>query len=94
MLSLELPPDPAIRNDLIRVVRKVTHAGVIFHLPRTADGRHCDYVPALVHAIMNAPDMPLALDDPGDKMLEDAIRKVDEKLSEDYWEGALLRVAG
>lgn len=49
--ELELPPDQTMRADLAAVRRRVTAAGVTIELPRTSDGRHCDYAPALAQAI-------------------------------------------
>jgi len=49
--DVELPPDPQVRADLLGVRRRLTAGGVAIHLPKTADGRHCDYAPALVLAV-------------------------------------------
>lgn len=46
--QIELPCVAGLREDLLRVRRRVTPAGFSPHLPETADGRHCDYVPTLV----------------------------------------------
>lgn len=48
---VELPDDPDLIMDLRRVQRRTTQAGVTVDLPRTPDGRHCDYAPALALAI-------------------------------------------
>lgn len=48
--SLVLPRVPHIREDLVRVRRRVTRTGVTIDLPLTSDGRHCDYAPALALA--------------------------------------------
>lgn len=45
--KIELPPDPQLVQDLAGVRRRVTPDGVKIILPKTADGRHCDYAPAL-----------------------------------------------
>ena len=45
--AIELPNDPVLLADLRRVQRRTTQAGVAIDLPRTPDGRHCDYAPAL-----------------------------------------------
>lgn len=50
--ELELPPDTHLRQDLLSVRRRVTQGGVAIDLPRTSDGRHCDYAAML--AIMCA----------------------------------------
>jgi hypothetical protein len=39
----ELPPDPQVRADLLAVRKKITTQGVSVELPKTPDGRHCDY---------------------------------------------------
>lgn len=49
--QLELAPVPALIDDLKRVKRRVTQAGLSVVLPHTADGRHCDYAPALVRML-------------------------------------------
>jgi len=46
-----LPPDPAVRADLLRTKRRVTQGGIAIVLPETSDGRHCDYAPAIVRAL-------------------------------------------
>lgn len=45
--KIELPRDRILLNDLKVTQRKVTQNGVAIHLPRTPDGRHADYAPAL-----------------------------------------------
>lgn len=49
--EVELSRDPVFRADLQRVKRKTTQTGVSILLPRTADGRHCDYAPAFLLAM-------------------------------------------
>ncbi len=50
--ELELPDDPVIRTDLVRVRKYPLQGGGIgFDLPRTPDGRHCDYIPPLLLAL-------------------------------------------
>jgi len=44
---IELPPDPVLLEDLRRVSKVVTQSGVRIELPKTADGRHADYAPAV-----------------------------------------------
>jgi hypothetical protein len=48
--EIELPPDPVVRADLLRVRKRVTQSGLAIVLPQTSDGRHCDYAPAIVRA--------------------------------------------
>jgi hypothetical protein len=47
---INLPPHPVLRNDLKLVRRKATANGVRIELPKTPDGRHADFAPALVLA--------------------------------------------
>lgn len=50
--EVELHPDPKFQRDLLAVRRRVSQSGGFnIILPRTGDGRHCDYAPALVAAI-------------------------------------------
>lgn len=44
---IDLPRDGVLRADLLGVRRRATASGVQIHLPRTADGRHCDYAPVM-----------------------------------------------
>lgn len=55
---LELPPHPVLRNDLKLVRRRSTASGVRIDLPKTPDGRHCDFAPALVLASFFAERTP------------------------------------
>lgn len=45
--AVELPPDPVLRSDLISVRKRITADGIKIDLPKTADGRHADYAPAV-----------------------------------------------
>ncbi len=49
--ALELPPDPQVRADLLSLRKRVTTNGISIELPRTADGRHADYAPAIALAV-------------------------------------------
>jgi hypothetical protein len=51
---VELPPDKQLSADLRSVKRRVTQNAVSIDLPKTPDGRHCDYAPALA-ALLAAP---------------------------------------
>jgi hypothetical protein len=44
---IELPPDGTLRADLLSVRKRVTQSGVRIELPRTSDGRHADFAPAI-----------------------------------------------
>lgn len=45
---LEIPRDRELVEDLKRVRKRVTGEGIKIVLPKTADGRHCDYAPAVI----------------------------------------------
>jgi hypothetical protein len=48
--TLELPPDPIVRADLMGIRRKATANAVRIELTKTPDGRHCDYAPSVALA--------------------------------------------
>jgi len=52
--EIELPPDRALRGDLLAVREVVTMRSVRPDVPTTPDGRHCDYFPALALAVHKA----------------------------------------
>jgi hypothetical protein len=52
--KLELANDKQLLDDLRSVRLVTTQSGQSIHLPRTGDGRHCDYAPALAAAIRGA----------------------------------------
>jgi hypothetical protein len=59
--TLSLPMHSQLTSDLRRIQRKVTQAGVSIVLPLTADGRHCDFAPAVArvaHVAIRCPDVP------------------------------------
>jgi hypothetical protein len=49
--EVELPPDPLVRQDMQRVVKRYTQNGISIDLTRTNDGRHADYAPAICMAL-------------------------------------------
>lgn len=51
---IELPPERQFRRDLLAVKKRVTQSGETIVLPRTSDGRHCDYAPAFAAAVRAA----------------------------------------
>ena len=69
--QVKLPDVAQLVDDLKRVRRIVTsgRTGLRIDLPRTADGRHCDYVPALLlcmrHLAKPHPEPVTVLDDGG-----------------------------
>ncbi len=52
---LEIPPNKQLASDLASVRRRLTQSGVTYDLPRSGDGRHADYVPALCLALSKMP---------------------------------------
>ena len=46
--EIELAPVPEMLTDLRRVKRRATQTGISIVLPKTGDGRHCDYAPTLM----------------------------------------------
>jgi hypothetical protein len=52
---VELPPDPVLLSDLKSVRRKALANHIRIDLPRTSNGRHCDYAPAFALAVEGAP---------------------------------------
>jgi hypothetical protein len=51
---IELSPDKQFVQDLLSIKKRVTQQGTTIVLPRTGDGRHADYAPALVAALQRA----------------------------------------
>lgn len=45
--DVQLMNAPHVRSDLLRVKRVLTASGASIRFPETADGRHCDYAPAI-----------------------------------------------
>lgn len=58
--EVELPPDPIVRADLQRLRKRVTQTGVQVVLPKTSDGRHCDYAPPLARVLRRFVSEPTA----------------------------------
>ncbi|HHH27475.1 MAG TPA: hypothetical protein ENK57_03870 [Polyangiaceae bacterium] len=56
--AVELCDVPHVRDDLVRVQRKLTQHGSSIYLPITSDGRHCDLAPAIVGAFYAEPLLP------------------------------------
>jgi hypothetical protein len=52
--AIELSPIPALQRDLLSVRKRATATGWRIELPRSADGRHADYAPALAMAVKHA----------------------------------------
>lgn len=51
---IELAPVAQLTADLLSIRKRTTQSGTAIVLPRTGDGRHADYAPALVAAIKHA----------------------------------------
>ena len=49
--DVELPPDPVVRMDLQRVIRRYSQSGISIDLAKSGDGRHADYAPAICMAL-------------------------------------------
>jgi hypothetical protein len=49
--ELELPPVPQLAEDLRKVKKRVTQSGVTIVLPKTSNGRHCDFAAAAALAM-------------------------------------------
>ncbi len=58
--TIQLAPDRTLASDLASVRRRLTVTGISYDLPRTGDGRHADYVPALFLALANMGDTSAA----------------------------------
>lgn len=54
---IDLPPVPDVAKDLKRLVKRATAAGVRIFLPKTSDGRHCDFAPPLGCLVANPPPL-------------------------------------
>lgn len=52
--DIELPPDPVMRADLLSIRQRATASGIKIHLPKTSNGRHCDFAPSVALASMHA----------------------------------------
>lgn len=97
--QLDLPPDPYVRADLLGIRKRVQQGGgVSIVLPKTADGRHCDYAPAITLALslyLDEPDTSVEPPRPGtpewivleagreEREDEEAVLAAEKR---DYWE--------
>jgi hypothetical protein len=55
---LELPTHKHLRTDLLLAKNRVTQNGATLVLPRTGDGRHCDFLIPLMFAMARPPEPP------------------------------------
>ncbi len=76
---LELSPDRTLRADLLRVRRRVNQKTTTMAMPVTADGRHCDFVPALGLCLAYPPTGPQLAARRRDPGLAAAVAAVDAK---------------
>lgn len=56
--NLELPPVADVARDLLQVRKRVTKQTVTIELPRTPDGRHCDFAPCLAELLESPISLP------------------------------------
>lgn len=49
--EVEIPNDQYLREDLLRVRKRIVPGGATVDLPETSDKRHCDYAPVVVMAL-------------------------------------------
>jgi len=59
--NINLPPNAAMRADILGVQRRLTARSWHIILPSTGDGRHGDYVPSLVLALKHLPSPAIAV---------------------------------
>ena len=90
--QLEFTPSRQQRADLVAVKRRVTTDGVKIVLPRTGDGRHCDFAPANMVALKRYLDLPAVVEhqiwaDPHEEQeTDDAEReRRDEEFASTEW---------
>jgi hypothetical protein len=90
---LDLPNDQQFRTDLLAVKRRITQNGVTLILPKTGDGRHADYVPALGLVLGQPPWQPAVPAPAVDADFERALSAVRARDNADFWERASRRVS-
>jgi hypothetical protein len=64
--NIDLPPNAAMRADILGVQKKLTARSWHIILPMTSDGRHGDYVPSLVLALKHLPSPRVQVQLPDD----------------------------
>ena len=79
--EVDLPNIPQLRVDLLKAQRRVTTTGMRVHLPKTTDGRHCDWVPTIVGGMNRYAD---DLDRPRAVKPDDEQRRMREALEQKY----------
>jgi hypothetical protein len=71
--TISLPPNAALRADILGIQRRLTARSWQVVLPSTGDGRHGDYAPALCLALKHLPEPLLAVESSG---IDDNERRV------------------
>lgn len=89
---LRVPADPVLRSDLLTAKKRVTQNGVTLVLPKSSEGRHCDFVPALASALAYPPDMPTSEVVVEDPLMESVLERMREAKERDPMETAALRL--
>lgn len=89
----ELPPDNVVRQDLLAARKRVTVNGYRVILPRTGDGRHADYVPALALLASFPPGPPHDEPERGDPRMRKVLEQMKDDRSRDAWEQIAGRLA-
>lgn len=89
--ALELPANPQLRTDLLQCRKRVTQNGVTLVLPKTGDGRHCDYIPSLSLACTYLPEPPDSREPEVDEDLQRALASVEGGQD---WDSVLRRMQG
>ncbi len=94
--AVEIPADPTLRADLLSIRKRVTQSGIAIDLPRTADGRHADYAPAVALVVERyireprdlgpTPGTPEHAEAMRQKMIHDRLRQVREEQSFKWWD--------
>lgn len=89
--SVELPPHPVVRADLLGVRRRITASGMTIALSLTPDGRHSDYAQPVAMALERAVERPRAMPQgEAQAVEEDALKRDLErygppKKKQKYW---------
>ena len=91
---LELPPDRQLAQDMKAARKRVSQNGVTLVLPRSGDGRHCDYVPSLSLALHDPPPPPEGPDAPKLDELESLRERINARNSADHWTQVTRRIGG
>lgn len=94
---VELPPGKNVRKDLNLIKRRATQDGVTIVLPKTTDGRHCDYGPSVARTLFrwleedkddNEPEIGTADHDRWEekRQIQREIEDLQEEQDSEWWE--------